>query len=449
MEDDEGLIWIGPRLRVDPRRWRAQELGPSDGVSFRNFYIASRAKTRDGRLLFGSPEGLLVVDPKRVRAANSDIPIVATALRVEGHARLGAAVLPSIALSKSERSFTVDFAALDFSAPQRLVYRHRLDGLDEDWTVMGVAQHSLTYSRVPPGQYTLRVGVMSAQGQWNTRELRLPVTVLPALYQQAWFQTLAVVAVLAFLYVAYRLRVRQLRERERELEQLVQHRTGELAEKNEQLQQASLTDPLTGLRNRRYLEQTIEADLEIAARGGADRDLLIVMIDLDHFKSVNDQYGHAAGDAVLVQLADLLRRTFRTSDAIVRWGGEEFVVVVRFVDRIHAMDLSEKLRSAVASHRFALPDGSAIQRTCSIGFAAWPFSPAVPRALGWERVIDLADAALYIAKHASRNAWAGIALGNDDDPVHAVDVYRTDPETAVARGVIVLMASFSRVTTAP
>jgi diguanylate cyclase (GGDEF)-like protein len=285
---------------------------------------------------------------------------------------------------------------------------------------------------------------MNRDGRWSASELRVPVTVLPALYQQQWFQTLLAIAIAALLYFAYRLRVRQLRARERQLELLVRHRTGELAEKNEQLQQASLTDPLTGLRNRRYLEQTIEADLEIAARGGVERDLLIVMIDVDHFKSVNDQYGHAAGDAVLVQLAELLRRTFRTSDAIVRWGGEEFLVLVRFIDRNYAVDLSEKLRSAVASHRFALPDGATIQRTCSIGFAAWPFSPAAPRALGWERVVDLADAALYLAKHTSRNAWAGVAIGEDGDPVHAADEYRTDPETAVARGMIVMMASFSR-----
>jgi diguanylate cyclase (GGDEF)-like protein len=179
------------------------------------------------------------------------------------------------------------------------------------------------------------------------------------------------------------------------------------------------------LRNRRFLEQTINADLEIAARGGTDRDLVILMIDLDHFKSVNDQYGHAAGDAVLVALAQLLLHTVRTSDTVVRWGGEEFLIVVRFINRVHAAEIAEKLRSAVAAHSFRLPDGAVIRRTCSIGFAAWPFSQAAPRALSWERVVDLADAALYMSKHSGRDAWTGVLLADmSADPVRAAEAFR-------------------------
>src|SRR6185436_11380435 len=128
------------------------------------------------------------------------------------------------------------------------------------------------------------------------------------------------------------------------------------------IEEASLTDALTGLRNRRYLEQTIGADLAIASRA-AGEDLVFLLVDLDHFKLVNDTYGHDAGDAVLVQVGTILRAFFRTSDSAVRWGGEEFLVVVRFVDRTHAGELAEKLRFAVESHRFALPDGRTITRT--------------------------------------------------------------------------------------
>jgi diguanylate cyclase (GGDEF)-like protein len=449
IEDEAGSIWIGPRLRIDPRKWIARELGPSDGVTFRSFFIASRTRTRDGRLLFGSPEGLLIVDPRALPLKTTTAPIVATALRVEGNVRPGAAALPSIELSKKEQSFSLDFAALDFTAPLRQVYRYRLDGLDEDWSVLAAPQHSLTYSRLPPGRYVLRVGVMNRDGGWSRQELRLPVTVLPALHQTPWFRALLAACAAALLYALYRLRVRQLRARERQLEQLVQRRTSELALKNQQLEsayekieEASLTDPLTGLRNRRFLEQTIGADLELAARGGVDRDLVILMIDIDHFKSVNDQYGHAAGDAVLVALAQLLLRTVRTSDTVVRWGGEEFLIVIRFVDRVHAAEVAEKLRSAVAAHPFVLPDGTTIRRTCSIGFSAWPFSPAAPRALPLERVIDLADAALYTSKHSGRNAWTGVLLGDADaDPVRAAEAFRVDAEGAVAKGEVVVQRS--------
>ena len=215
---------------------------------------------------------------------------------------------------------------------------------------------------------------------------------------------------------------------------------GQLETAYEKIEEASLTDPLTGLRNRRFLEQTIDADLEVAARG-EDRDLIVLMADLDHFKSVNDQYGHAAGDAVLAELAQLLLRTFRTADHVVRWGGEEFLIIVRFVDRACAAELAEKLRSAVASHPFPLSDGRILRRTCSIGFAAWPFSRALPHALDFERVVDLADGALYAAKHSGRNAWAGVAAAIAEDPEGCAEAFRQNAETAVSTGRIFMERS--------
>jgi diguanylate cyclase (GGDEF)-like protein len=409
IEDDDGFVWVGPRLRIDPRSDAARELGPADGVAFRNFFIASRARMRDGRLLFGSPEGLLVVDPGAIAAANVDAPIVATALQVEGKPRPARA---SLTLSRRERSFALDVAALDYAAAQRVHYRYRLEGLDPDWIP---SQRTIHYSRLPPGQYVLRVGVTNRDGRWSARELRLPIVVQPALYQTAWFRALLALAALALLYGAYRLRVRQLRARERALERLVAARTRELETAYERIEQASLTDPLTGLRNRRFLEQTIAADLELATRGHGD--LVVLLADLDHFKTVNDTYGHAAGDAVLAGLAALLRRTFRASDYVVRWGGEEFLIVIRFVDRADAAGLAEKLRAAVAAHSFPLADGTLLHRTCSIGYAAWPCAQ-----LTWEQVVDRADAALYAAKRGGRDASVADAASIDRGrPALAID----------------------------
>jgi len=397
IEDDQGLVWIGPRTRVDPKTRAVRELGPADGVAFRTFFIASRARTRDGRLLFGSPEGLLVVEPRAIPEQHEAPTIVATALRIEGKERPGATVLRSLTLSPSERTFTLDFAALEFDAGSRQRYRHRLDGLDREWIVAGPSQRSLTHSRIPPGSYVLRVGVTDRDGRWSDRELRIPVTVMPAFHQTIWFRALLIAAAAAAIYGIYRLRVRQLRARERDLQRLVAIRTSELAAAYAKIEEASLTDPLTGLRNRRYLEQTIGADLQLAARGHGD--LVVLLVDLDHFKQVNDTYGHAAGDAVLVQLAELLRRTFRASDHVVRWGGEEFLIVVRFVDRMTAAEPAEKLRRAVAANIFVLPDGTALHKTCSIGYAVWPSGDA-----DWDRVVDRADAAMYAAKRGGRNA---------------------------------------------
>jgi diguanylate cyclase (GGDEF)-like protein len=447
IEDARGGVWLGPRLRVDPRTFHATELGAADGCEFRNFFIASRSRTVQGALLFGSPEGLLVVRPERIAAWTYAPPVVATALRVDGRERPGAARLDRLELAPGERGFRLGFAALDFTAPAKNVYRYRLDGFDDGWQKTDAAQRSLAYTRLRPGSYTLRVQGTNRAGLWSPREIRLPVEVLPAFYQTAWFRASLALLGLALVYGGVRLRVRRLEARGRELERQVRERTLSLAEKNQELtvayariEEASLTDALTGLGNRRFLEQGIERDAELAIRrhedGGSEAgeaDLVFLLLDLDHFKSVNDVHGHAAGDAVLTQTAALLRATFRASDSLVRWGGEEFLVVARFCDRRDGPELAEKLRAAIADHDFRLPDGTSLPRTGSIGFAAYPFAPASPRAVGWQKIVDIADLGLYAAKRSGRNRWVGVEIGEAEEPEAALRRFRDDPAVAVAR----------------
>jgi diguanylate cyclase (GGDEF)-like protein len=207
----------------------------------------------------------------------------------------------------------------------------------------------------------------------------------------------------------------------------------QLLEKNLELEKAykaledvSLTDQLTGLRNRRFFLQHVDGDVSMTLRrydepqrpGAADRDmarrdltgrdLVFFMVDIDHFKEVNDQHGHASGDAVLVQMQERLREVFRDSDYLIRWGGEEFLVVARATNRDDAHVLAERMRSAVAMRHFALPDGTRLDKTCSIGFACFPFMQSQPRLFSWTEVVELADQGLYLAKRSGRNAWAAV-----------------------------------------
>jgi diguanylate cyclase (GGDEF)-like protein len=348
--------------------------------------------------------------------------VVATSLRIDGRERPGAARLQRMIVGAEQRGFRLDFAALDFTAPQRNLYRYRLEGFDGDWISTEASRSSLAYTNLPPGEYTLRIQGTNRAGRWSPHELRLPVSVLPAFYQTAWFRGALALLVAGLAYGVYWLRVRRLQARSLELEQIVRERTVELEAAYRRIEDASLTDPLTQLRNRRFLEQSIPADVERSARQHEDgttvdsADLVFLLVDLDHFKSVNDEYGHAAGDAVLIQTAEVLRSTFRASDAVVRWGGEEFLIVSRFIDRGEAPALAEKLRAAVETHEFRLENGSVLRRTCSIGFAIYPFSPERPRAISWEEIVDLADFGLYAAKRSGRNGWVGIEASPTGDP---------------------------------
>lgn len=197
----------------------------------------------------------------------------------------------------------------------------------------------------------------------------------------------------------------------------IQHRSLnlELRRTNIVLQEASLTDPMTGLRNRRYFSATIESDVSQALRSHTDgrdphtRDLVFYLIDADNFKEVNDHYGHDVGDKVLVEMARRLSSSIRHSDVLVRWGGEEFLIVSRYTDRTEAELLAQRVLSAVADTPIGLgASGETMYRTCSLGWAAFPWCPDNPRAISYEEVLTLADRGLHKAKQLGKNRAVGI-----------------------------------------
>ena len=168
------------------------------------------------------------------------------------------------------------------------------------------------------------------------------------------------------------------------------------------LRQSGFTDVLTGWHNRRYLQARMKEELARACRDG--RSLVCMMFDVDHFKRVNDNWGHAAGDAVLRELAHRVDAEVRSSDVAARFGGEEFVILLPRTTSAEGRHVAERIREAVAAAPFGLPGGDELSVTVSIGIAE--FQPGARRSdlksLG-EALIARADAALYDAKAAGRD----------------------------------------------
>ncbi|MBI3347260.1 MAG: diguanylate cyclase [Burkholderiales bacterium] len=427
--DKQGRIW-SQRNMYDPRSGERRELGAADGADLGTGWFRSYARLDDGRMLFGGARGLLVIDPERFSPWDYKPPLVVSELRVDGDERALPAADKPLLLAAGERAFSLAFASLDYSQPGRNRYRYRLQGLDNGWIDAGAVSRTATYTNLSPGHYTLHVQGSNRDGAWSPSELQIAVDVRAAWWQTRWALALAVIAAIAVVAGIVRARTRLLLRHRRVLEERVRERTEALEEakaaltaKSLELEEASLTDPLTGLRNRRFLDRQMPADAALALRhyeplsdaptpGESEQDLLFFLIDIDHFKRINDAHGHMAGDAVLEQMRGRLQQVFRATDYLVRWGGEEFLIVARGTPRSRAAELAERARQAVASQAFEVEGGIRLAQTCSVGFSAFPLCPALPRALDWRSAIDLADAALYEAKEAGRNAWVGL-LGAD------------------------------------
>lgn len=188
------------------------------------------------------------------------------------------------------------------------------------------------------------------------------------------------------------------------------------------LRAQSQRDPLTGLANRRGLHETAQADAVAQSFAGA-----LLLVDIDHFKHVNDGHGHAAGDAVLVEVAKRLQQVVRERDLVARWGGEEFLIYTPGVNPVQAQALAERVLQAVGAEPVLLPAAAGaparpLRVTVSVGYGCFPLPPAqLPLTL--ERAINLADMALYTAKGQGRNRAVGVssARAGDDAALRRIE----------------------------
>jgi diguanylate cyclase (GGDEF)-like protein len=192
------------------------------------------------------------------------------------------------------------------------------------------------------------------------------------------------------------LRIKQLQVALEKSNTKLEAREKELAQMNDKLREISLTDGLTGVENRRSLEERLQDQWQHSVR--LHEPMAVVMCDIDKFKAVNDNYGHQAGDSVLKAIARILKEEAREIDRVGRYGGEEFLLILPGTVLDAAVTFAERLREKVENHTF-LYEGGSLRRTMSCGVAAAPH----PRVKDQEALVRAADDALYVAKETGRN----------------------------------------------
>ena len=425
MRGSDGRIWSntpGGLAVIDPETWRVRTYTAADGLRTSSQNLFSSATLRDGTIVFPGDQGLIVVRPALLGQHTPLPSLVMTDVHIAGDTHSGLArawgsLRNGLVLPPAHRAFEASFSLLDFNASDSVRYSYKLEGFDKDWSASSADRRTAAYTNLPSGHYRLLVRAVDRDGAGPSTQLDVPVTAEARWNETWWFRVLSAFGVVALLLLAIRLRTAMIHKRKEELESEVALRTAELARKQAELMEANrllgelaTRDPLTGVFNRRHFLISAETELQRMQRTGSPFTLLL--IDADHFKSINDRYGHAAGDEVLQSVVRQISAQLRRSDMMARYGGEELVVLLIDTALEDGHLMAERLREHVANTP-ATFDSTEIRVTVSIGAA---------QANDKETIAELlarADRALYQAKSNGRNQVACAESGGRDAGVCA------------------------------
>jgi diguanylate cyclase (GGDEF)-like protein len=354
-------------------------------------------KGGDGRVWFATTAGITSIDPNR-----SQIAISKSGVLIEDAllSQKPTAFDHGITAPPGSGNVEIRFTAPNFVDPERLRFRYRLRGFDSDWVEAGERREAY-YTKVPPGLYLFEVEAANGDVGWVSAAARLDLTLLPYFWQTRWFRALCGLTLLLICVAIYRMRVRYLLERNLQLEEKVTQRTAELQEAMKvteaahfALHEQATKDALTSLWNRRAVVDMLNSEAERAHRD--DRPICILMADVDHFKLVNDTYGHLTGDRVLQEVAGRIAKLTRTYDFAGRYGGEEFLIVLPGCSLTDGLNRAEEFRYAIANAPISFGHES-LRVTCSFGVAEYSTRITV------EELINEADEALYYSKRTGRD----------------------------------------------
>jgi diguanylate cyclase (GGDEF)-like protein len=348
--------------------------GTTDGMPSAECTGASPAaiRARDGRIWVSTARGVAVVDFNST-ARNPVPPVVhIDGVLIDG----SAAPEGAFRVRAGAQRLEVHYTAVSLRAPERVTFRYRLEGFDPDWVDAGTSRVA-HYTRLPAGDYTFHVTASNEDGVPSVSEGQLTFTVEPAWFETWWARLLGVALIAAAIWGAIRIRV--------------------AAARAHLLRALSYIDGLTGVANRRRFDEALAEACVTARRDGTP--LSLALVDLDHFKELNDTSGHLNGDDALRTVAGLLAKRAESSGGLVaRFGGEEFAWLLPGIPPEVAKHEAESFRLSVRNAGIPHAGVSAGVLSASVGVAGSSGQALQPSSL-----IAAADAALYRAKSGGRD----------------------------------------------
>lgn len=397
LTDRRGWIWCGGDAGIDVYHDGAWGfLNSNNGLIIDDPNEGGLLEDRDGSIWIGTSGGISHVLRPAVAMRNYPGVVRIMDVRLNGK-ELPLTPLVSIPSGKGMVEIKVGSSEHEEMPGVELMYRS--PGNMENWTPLG--ESLLRISQSTPRRMRLQFQLMQPDGTAVSPMAEMTVLIQPAWWRSSFALLLYALAVLAVVFAFWHFRTHKMRIMQHRLKELVASRTAELEEKNRALEAArkeleykAAHDPLTGLLNRGALLELLTREMERCQRRA--EGLVVVILDLDHFKRINDTLGHAAGDAVLIEISRRLRSALRPYDAVGRYGGEEFILVLPDLDETTALQRLETLRNVLGGQPIVAM-GSLVQVTASFGYTLFkPHDHA-------SSLLQRADAALYQAKAAGRN----------------------------------------------
>jgi diguanylate cyclase (GGDEF)-like protein len=390
--DQRGWLWVGSSQGIDLYRdGRWTRLTQLDGLLWDDLSANAFFEDHDGAIWIGSSRGVSrIFDPVRLSVV-TPLQLVITSVKRDAQP-----VYPGQSLRWSDAPLEVELSTPGASSgPDRVSFRYRISGYQTQWSE--TQQSHITYPLVSSGRYVLEVQAVDSRQRQTSPIVSFPFEIFPPWWRSPFALLIYVLAGIALVLQILRWRTGELQERKRELERLVAERTQELERDKQALEAAraalaikATRDELTGLLNRAGILDVLTTAMD----GNGTQSLAVVLIDLDHFKQINDQYGHLTGDGVLARVGHRLNASLRDSDRVGRYGGEELLAVLPGLGR-HARNRVRALHDAICMTPFVL-DGHVLEVTCSIGVAWYREGESL------EQLLARADQALYRAKHGGR-----------------------------------------------